>query len=565
MTDEQILAMIQKGDKVGFEKYVENTQEKDEQFQKKLSYWFCMACQEGSLMIVKYLYESGLVPDVNQIESFGRTPLACAIIKNQQEVIDYLREKNVDLTARVNINGYPYTYLTLALMSGNDNLAQYLMDETGVIPEEMDLLSACENDHPDILEKILSKGVDANTINLNPSRGGAFSALFVACSKNQINNAQLLIHYGADVNCHNNPPDNVTALFIAVQNGNYRLAQYLINHGAKVNDGWAKCSPLYIACSTNNLDVVSLLLENGADPDLGMGETPPIVEAIKQDNLSIVKLLVQYGANENNRFTYQEEVMNNQKFIFAENQTVSPIEFAKASKRTEIYEFLVSGDDKEPKVQQMESKEDKNEKLMQDVLDGKLEVVEKKLEEGASANFEEKNETPLFAAVRMGNLQMVECLLKHGANPDSLCHGESKLSPIYDACVRGNLQIMEALLKYHANPDYRTIFKVSVLEMAVHKGNEQMVKALLEGGANPNLGVGEEPPIISAIRNNKKELVQMLLAYKADVNKPVEIYREEFSGSNSTRITYGYFSPYQYAKQMGKEDFCRMMEAYMKK
>ena len=233
MTDDQILSVIQQDQADELVKYIQDNVAKIDRLQDKINYWFCYSCQIGSIQIVKSLHEKGFVPDLNSIQALGRTPLACAIIKDQKEVISYLMEQRIDWNVKVTVDGFTYSYLTLAMLSSNFQLAEYLMDKKGFLPEEIDLILATDGNQLNLIKKILDKGVSVNAINHYPIKGGEYSALYVACLLNHIESAKLLLENGADPNLG---IEEESPIFPAITQNNLPLVSLLMEYGANVTD-----------------------------------------------------------------------------------------------------------------------------------------------------------------------------------------------------------------------------------------------------------------------------------------------------------------------------------------
>lgn len=105
--------------------------------------------------------------------------------------------------------------------------------------------------------------------------------------------------------------------------------------------------------------------------------------------------------------------------------------------------------------------------------------------------------TPLIAAAERGQTQIVDELLKAGANPNTrwtvglglLASG----TPLFAAASLNHAATVAVLLEAGANPNnpdndlFLTGQSTSPLYNAAIQGNTEMMKALLEAGANPNI------------------------------------------------------------------------------
>lgn len=92
------------------------------------------------------------------------------------------------------------------------------------------------------------------------------------------------------------------------------------------------------------------------------------------------------------------------------------------------------------------------EHLLQAVSLSNMEQTEKLIGSGISINFIDTPEscnTPLHWAASFAQVEMVECLCKHGADVHAI--NTAGCSPLHDAVVRGNRDIVYVLLKYGAD------------------------------------------------------------------------------------------------------------------
>ncbi|KAK0612802.1 ankyrin repeat-containing domain protein [Bombardia bombarda] len=109
--------------------------------------------------------------------------------------------------------------------------------------------------------------------------------------------------------------------------------------------------------------------------------------------------------------------------------------------------------------------------------DGRIDIFEWLLEQGASINSDEG--FALQAAAGQGNQDMVKCLLDYGADVNHLSSHHPSGTPLQAACEHGHYE---------------------------------MVKLLLERGADPNLGGGKyKRPIIAATKCSRPQILKLLL------------------------------------------------------
>jgi Ankyrin repeats (3 copies)/Ankyrin repeats (many copies) len=125
--------------------------------------------------------------------------------------------------------------------------------------------------------------------------------------------------------------------------------------------------------------------------------------------------------------------------------------------------------------------------------------------------------TPLMVASLVGFLQIVQLLLKHGANPN-VWNG-SLQTPLLFASYRGHLRISQLLIEYGADVNASNMAGLTSLQLALRQGRVEIAKLLLESNANPNpesLSEFALPPLYMALAQGYPQVVQLLLHHSAD-------------------------------------------------
>lgn len=101
---------------------------------------------------------------------------------------------------------------------------------------------------------------------------------------------------------------------------------------------------------------------------------------------------------------------------------------------------------------------------------------------------DKNGDTPLHEACVCGNIEIVEKLLKNGAQVDA--ENRDKEMPLHRACKKGFVEIVKEILLQMANPllieavDNR---RNAPLHLAVESGDLETVKALFDHEANPTV------------------------------------------------------------------------------
>jgi uncharacterized protein len=123
---------------------------------------------------------------------------------------------------------------------------------------------------------------------------------------------------------------------------------------------------------------------------------------------------------------------------------------------------------------------------------------------------------PLQQAVIRRNVPLVQLLVENRADPNAFdCRG---VTPLEQASVNRDADTAKALLAAGANPNVG-----SPLRFAAFHGSVAIATMLLRYGADPNrtLHALDTPPLLSAIRNRRRDMVEFLLDNGANANPPM--------------------------------------------
>uniref|UniRef100_A0A3Q3K4T4 Uncharacterized protein n=1 Tax=Monopterus albus TaxID=43700 RepID=A0A3Q3K4T4_MONAL len=129
----------------------------------------------------------------------------------------------------------------------------------------------------------------------------------------------------------------------------------------------------------------------------------------------------------------------------------------------------------------------------------------------------DNGQTPLMLAAEQGSLEIVQELIRRGANvnlDDVDCW-----SALISAAKEGHVEVVKELLENSAYIEHRDMGGWTALTWGSYKGRVEVAKLLLEQGANPNTtGQYSVYPIIWAAGRGHADIVKLLLQHGAKVN-----------------------------------------------
>jgi ankyrin repeat protein len=143
-----------------------------------------------------------------------------------------------------------------------------------------------------------------------------------------------------------------------------------------------------------------------------------------------------------------------------------------------------------------------------------------------------EGETTLMAASRAGSVPAVRLLLDHGVDVNAADSFQHETALMW-AAAEGHLDVVDTLLKAGANPNIQAHINAitarknadhptggfSALMWAARNGSEDVVRRLVQGGADMNLKNGDNASAaMIAIYNDRFDLAKVLWDLGADVN-----------------------------------------------
>lgn len=285
-------------------------------------------------------------------------------------------------------------------------------------------------------------------------------------------------------------------------------------------------------CPHSTLDLMELLLDYGADPNAKqIGEETVLHKAISLGE-AYVRLLLSRGADVNARDDQQRSILD-----LATDTSDHIIDI--------LVEYNVDLDAKDSdgqtallKAAQMEpecpagvealirhganvhAKNHQGRTVLhywRSSIDGTFRHL---VESGVAVNAEDDDgATPLDFAVRQSDINKYKLLLDFGG-----VHGEMSVPPLIETVGSGDMELLNLLLRNGADPNLLGTSETSALSSAVEKGDKEILSALIKAGADPNLvGSRRLTPLTRAIKSENREIVRMLIDAGASIHPPDSI------------------------------------------
>ncbi|KAK3519072.1 hypothetical protein QTP70_016355, partial [Hemibagrus guttatus] len=326
--------------------------------------------------------------------------------------------------------------------------------------------------------------------------------LFLAVVNGLRENATFLLQNGCSPDCQNDDEDS--ALVGAIKNNHYDLASLLLRYNATVDrKGSLQRTALHEASLLGLEDFVYQLLQAGADPDAcDATEHTPLGLAAQAGHLNVVEILLQKGASiwpklhsvESVSVLFDAAASGNPDIISllleygADPNTHThtghlPIHRAAYRGHLLALEQLI------PVTKKDAIKESGMSPLHSAAAVGHAQCLELLLNSGFDPNFmlhprvrrnyEDERRSALYFAVSNSDVQSARLLLKAGAMPN-----QDPVNCLQVAMRLGNYELINTLLRYGANVNYysrvNTTHFPSALQYALK--DEVMLRMLLNHG-----------------------------------------------------------------------------------
>jgi ankyrin repeat protein len=296
--------------------------------------------------------------------------------------------------------------------------------------------------------------------------------------------------------------DNQTPLLWAARNGHEAVAGLLADSNAslEVRDKEQGATSLIWAARNGHEEVVRLLLEKGSELNArDRLERTPLSLAAYNKHASIIQLLLQRGG------------------VIHPNDEAGKVKLlATRLEHHKVIEMLFEHEKRLPSTGSGRNEtipytaESSSELTMQRLLKADDNINE----------VDQHGQTLLSRAARMGDVQIVEMLIKTGKADINAMDQRYGETPLIGAARKGHHAIVELLLNAGANVNVRELREgETALTLAIENRDEATVRALLQQGADVNnRDHTKHTPLHTASWQGSKPVMQMLLDKGVDVD-----------------------------------------------
>lgn len=395
--------------------------------------------------------------------------LAQAAEKGELRAVRRLLAKGVGANSWVMRNYEARGALELAAENGHTGVVRLLLTaganpDREVFEGKTALAVASEHAHWEVVQVILDT---------NPKNGLDY-ALLKASRHGNLAMVRKLLTRGTNVNYTYD--GKATAISNASENGHLSVVRELLDRCADPNPPKApkesNSAALLLAIENQHTEVARTLIEGRADVNIqnDHGETP-LIAASERGQLGTVQMLIQANAD------IEAKTKDSRHHWDWDKRRPSYTALYAASKNGHldvVRALLNAGAAVSTQSSSGETAIEAAAKM------GHNHIVHALIDHGAQIA---ESDASLPNASRCGDLEMVRCLLRAGANVNGWHDGETALMIAAEA---GHIDIVRALLELGADPKprgYRHRGGRNALHLAAANGHDDVVKALLDAGA----------------------------------------------------------------------------------
>ena len=420
---------------------------------------------------------------------------------------------------------------------------------------------------PPLIEAVKAGNIDAvrrllnaaGGVDVNARQGDGATALHWAAHRNDLEAARVLIDAGATVGAAN--ALGATPLWLAAMNGSAAMVARLLAAGADANAALMMGeTPLMAAARGGHLEAVERLLARGADVNAAEQERQQtaLMWAVAQQHPAVVRVLVAQGAELHARTAVWDQLEN------TAGNTNTTGNFRMAHGGSTPLLFAASRGDVDTARALVDAGADVNDTaasgtsaLVVAAHGGHGPLAIYLLEQGAHSNAREAGYTALHAAVLRSEVELVDALLAHGADPNAVLeHGTPgrRFSADYSlrhqligsnafwlAAKYGEPEILRTLAEHGADPIATPDSGMSALQaaMGITSGTEnrrnrvvpppdridqeqltlELARITLDLGVDVNAADRRgDTALHYAVRQSFESVIELLAARGADLN-----------------------------------------------
>jgi len=321
----------------------------------------------------------------------------------------------------------------------------------------------------DIISLMIKKGANIAVTDRDGREG-----LSRAAEGGKIDVVKLLLKAGAKVDAKDK--DGQTALYYVLwrKPKAVDMARLLLENGASTTVAPKQPALSVVDWRKENLDMMLLLLEYKAKPVVGREGVTLVMFAVQSGSLPLLNAAIRAGVDVNAR----------------DRDGAGALLYAVTQKRVDMIKILLAAGAP---------------------INGSVDRPGRRFVD-TYGKMHEGTDDLLAIAVGIGDPDVIKTLIDAGVHLDTTANSFEKPAPLHMAVQKKRSDIVDMLLKAGANPNSLDRYGRTPLHTAGRYPDAEIVKRLLAAGANPNAADEEgETPLDMVSRNDDKQISDMLI------------------------------------------------------
>ncbi|XP_067660836.1 ankyrin repeat domain-containing protein 50-like [Haliotis asinina] len=442
-----------------------------------------LASLGGDVEVMKHVLSKNML-DINGRVTCGKTAVMMAAENRHKEMVEFLVDQGADVSL---VDGTGDNILHCACRGGNAEVVKYILLQEKVDinslghHQKTPLMIAGERGHTEVLQLFLHRAccdgradvvkelLLLNLVDINRRGRQRMTSVMLAAKHGHIEVVELLIKYGADLTLKDEKSNNI--LHIASDGGQFDVMKYVLSlNSVNVNiRGRGGRRPVMIAAEKGYKEMVELLVRHKANLLLGdrRGDNT-LHRACNGGHFDVVKYILSLNSVDINSRGWNGR---------------RPVMIAAEKGYQEMVELL----EKHGANLLLSDRRGDN-TLHRACCGGHFDVVKYIL----SLNSVDINSrgwlrrTPVMEAAEKGHKEVVELLVKHGA--DLSLYEKSGRNILHNACYRGLYDIVKYVLSLKSvDINSRGWKKRTPVMVAAERGYKKVVELLVKNEANLSL------------------------------------------------------------------------------
>ena len=350
-------------------------------------------------------------------------------------------------------------------------------------------------------------------IQVDKTNEQGFTPFIFACQENHVNIVNILLSKGSNINATTRNKVGGTGFYLACKNGNVELMKLLLSKGALLTPNKMGGTPFFIACMQGRVEAVKFLIKINADIGKldNMKQTPLMAASdgggprrsgsSEMGQCGVLKILLSLNIEVDQCDMYGNTAL----IVASQNNHPKAVKLLISNGASVVsscgsYALYIASSL------------------------GHLKIIKILVLNGADVNATPKKTggcSSLMYACQNAHFDVLKFLLTKGADIEHQSDdGQNALTIACGEPGTNNADVVKTLINYGANVNPILVKNMSPLYLASGAGYTKIVNLLLKNGANVNVccAANHSTPLMFASQEGHTKICRLLIKYGADMS-----------------------------------------------